>query len=155
MLFYRGTLIENIGPSGFLPAINRHQFSDHVQRQIVVHDHYKNGFRSGAAFCGTDDHQYGHLHTVSAAIILDLGVAGSSEIFSKIPSRLDTKTRLMIDLLISASVAVIFTIICFLPENPLIAVPVCGASVCPSFGCMYPDAYMYDSMQTTWQYPPD
>lgn len=69
----------------------------------------------------------------------------------KIPSHLNIKTWLIIDMLILASFVAIFTIIYFMPENTAIVYPICGASIFSSFGCMYLAAYIYDSMQTAYR----
>ena len=70
---------------------------------------------------------------------------------SKIPSHLNTKTWLIIDMLILASFVAIFTIIYFMPEDNAIVYPICGASIFSSFGCMYLAAYIYDSMQNAYR----
>lgn len=36
-----------------------------------------------------------------------------------------------------ASFVAIFTIIYFMPEEPIIVYPICGASILSSFGCIY------------------
>ena len=70
---------------------------------------------------------------------------------SKIPSHLNTRTWLIIDMLILASFVAIFTIIYFMPEDTAIVYPICGASIFSSFGCMYLAAYIYDSMQNAYR----
>lgn len=69
----------------------------------------------------------------------------------KIPSHLNLKTWLIIDMLVMASFVAIFTIIYFMPENTAIVYPICGASIFSSFGCMYLAAYIYDSMQNAYR----
>lgn len=69
----------------------------------------------------------------------------------KIPSHLNMKTWLIIDMLILSSFVAIFTIIYFMPEQTAIVYPICGASIFSSFGCTYLAAYIYDSMQTTYR----
>ena len=70
---------------------------------------------------------------------------------SKIPSHLNTRTWLIIDMLILASFVAIFTIIYFMPEDTAIVYPICGASIFSIFGCMYLAAYIYDSMQNAYR----
>ena len=67
---------------------------------------------------------------------------------SKLPSHLNVRTWLIIDMLMLASFVAIFTIIYFMPENTAIVYPICGAAIFSSFGCMYLASYIYDSMQT-------
>ena len=55
------------------------------------------------------------------------------------------------DMLILASFVAIFTILYFMPEDTLIAYPICGASIFSSFGCMYLASYICDSMQTAYR----
>lgn len=70
---------------------------------------------------------------------------------SKLPSHLNMRTWLTIDMLMMASFVAILTIIYFMPEETAIVYPICGASIFSSFGCMYLAAYIYDSMQTAYQ----
>jgi len=56
-------------------------------------------------------------------------VVGFAEVFGKIPSHLNIKTWLIIDMLILASFVAIFNIIYFMPENTAIVYPICGASI--------------------------
>lgn len=70
---------------------------------------------------------------------------------SKITSHLNTRTWLIIDMVILASFVAIFTIIYFMPEDTAIVYPICGASIFSSFGCMYLASYIYDSMQTAYR----
>ena len=67
---------------------------------------------------------------------------------SKLPSHLNVRTWLIIDMLMLASFVAIFTIIYFMPEDTAIVYPICGAAIFSSFGCMYLASYIYDSMQT-------
>lgn len=48
------------------------------------------------------------------------------------------------------SVLLVF-ILYFMPEDTLIAYPICGASIFSSFGCMYLASYICDSMQTAYR----
>ena len=70
---------------------------------------------------------------------------------SKISSHLTLQMWLIVDMLILASFVAIFTILYFMPEDTLIAYPICGASIFSSFGCMYLAAYICDSMQTAYR----
>ena len=54
------------------------------------------------------------------------------------------------DALMLAPFIAIFTIIYFMPENPLIVYPICGASIFSSFGCIYLASYICDSVQTAY-----
>lgn len=67
---------------------------------------------------------------------------------ARIASHLDTRTWLIIDMLMMASFVAIFTIIYFMPEDTSIVYPICGAAIFSSFGCMYLASYIYGSMQT-------
>lgn len=90
-------------------------------------------------------------HTVSLLLRLIFWIAALlilRKFLSKLPSRLNIHTWLIIDMLMLASFVAIFTIIYFMPENTAIVYPVCGASVFSSFGCMYLASYIFDSMQT-------
>lgn len=69
---------------------------------------------------------------------------------SRITSRLTTKMWVLIDALMLAPFTAIFTIIYFLPEEPAIVYPICGASILSSFGCIYLASYICDSMQTAY-----
>ena len=44
-----------------------------------------------------------------------------------------------------------FTIIYFMPTDPLIVYPICGTSIFSSFGCIYLASYICNSMQTTYR----
>lgn len=70
---------------------------------------------------------------------------------SKIASHLTLRMWLIVDMLILASFVAIFTILYFMPENTLLAYPICGASFFSSFGCMYLASYICDSMQTAYR----
>lgn len=67
-----------------------------------------------------------------------------------ITSNLTVKMWLMMDALMLAPFIAIFTIIYFMPENPLIVYPICGASIFSSFGCIYLASYICDSVQTAY-----
>lgn len=68
----------------------------------------------------------------------------------QITSNLTVKMWLIVDCLMMASFVAIFTIIYFMPENPWIVYPICGASIFSSFGCIYLAAYICDSVQTAY-----
>ncbi|MCI8609914.1 MAG: sensor histidine kinase [Firmicutes bacterium] len=63
---------------------------------------------------------------------------------------LTTKMWLVVDALMLAPFIAIFTIIYFMPENPLIIYPICGASIFSSFGGIYLIAYICMSIQTSY-----
>ena len=154
LLFYRGTFMEKLSvmlvfyPS--LIAIN-YLMLDTGGRlfKIITQASYEETLQSptlmliGAA-----------IHTVSLLLRLLFWIGAwlvLRRFLGKIPSHLNIKTWLIIDMLILASFVAIFTIIYFMPENTAIVYPICGASIFSSFGCMYLAAYIYDSMQTAYQ----
>ncbi|MDE7267333.1 MAG: GHKL domain-containing protein [Lachnospiraceae bacterium] len=69
----------------------------------------------------------------------------------QVTSNLTTKMWLIVDSLMLASFVAIFTIIYFLPENMLVAYPICGASIFSGFGCIYLVSYICNSMQTAYR----
>ena len=94
------------------------------------------------------------IHTVSLLLRLLFWIGAwlvLRRFLEKIPSHLNIKTWLIIDMLILASFVAIFTIIYFMPENTAIVYPICGASIFSSFGCVYLAAYIYDSMETAYR----
>ncbi|MCI8482979.1 MAG: sensor histidine kinase [Lachnospiraceae bacterium] len=64
---------------------------------------------------------------------------------------LSVKMWLVIDVLMLAPFVAIFTMLYFMPENPLLVYPICGASVFSSFGCMYLASYICLSVQTRYR----
>lgn len=93
-------------------------------------------------------------HTVSLLLRLLFWLAAwlvLRKFLSKLPSHLNVRTWLIIDMLMLASFVAIFTIIYFMPENTAIVYPICGAAIFSSFGCMYLASYIYDSMQTAYR----
>lgn len=68
----------------------------------------------------------------------------------RITSDLTFKMWFIVDTLMLASFVAIFTIIYFMPENPLITYPICGASIFSSFGCIYLASYICTSVQTAY-----
>lgn len=66
---------------------------------------------------------------------------------SRITQDLTKKMWFVIDVLMLAPFVAIFTIIYFMPENPWIVYPICGASIFSSFGCIYLASYICTSMQ--------
>lgn len=67
-----------------------------------------------------------------------------------ITSGLTYKMWFIVDTLMLASFVAIFTIIYFMPENPLITYPICGAAIFSSFGCIYLASYICTSVQTAY-----
>lgn len=67
-----------------------------------------------------------------------------------ITSNLTVKMWFMVDALMLAPLVAIFTIIYFMPENPLIVYPICAASIFSSFGCIYLASYICNSVQTAY-----
>lgn len=93
-------------------------------------------------------------HTVSLLLRLLFWIAAwliLRKFLSKLPSHLNVRTWMIIDMLMLASFVAIFTIIYFMPENTAIVYPICGAAIFSSFGCMYLASYIYDSMQTAYR----
>lgn len=93
-------------------------------------------------------------HTLSLLFRLIFWIAAwllMRKFISKLPSHLNVRTWLIIDMLMLASFVAIFTIIYFMPEDTAIVYPICGASIFSSFGCMYLASYLYDSMQTAYR----
>lgn len=93
-------------------------------------------------------------HTISLLLRLLFWVMAwliLKKFLSKLPSHLNVRTWLIIDMLMLASFVAIFTIIYFMPEDTAIVYPICGASVFSSFGCMYLASYIYDSMQSAYR----
>lgn len=68
----------------------------------------------------------------------------------RITSDLTYKMWFIVDTLMLASFVSIFTIIYFMPENPLITYPICGVSIFSSFGCIYLASYICTSVQTAY-----
>lgn len=66
----------------------------------------------------------------------------------RITSDLTARMWLVVDALMLSPFVAIFTIIYFLPENPVIVYPICIASVFSGFGCIYLAAYICTSVQT-------
>lgn len=94
------------------------------------------------------------LHTVSLLFRLIFWIISwllLRKYLSKLPSHLNGRTWLIVDMLMLASFVSIFTIIYFMPEDTAIVYPICGASVFSSFGCMYLASYICDSMQTSYR----
>lgn len=69
----------------------------------------------------------------------------------QITSRLTTGMWMVVNILMLSPFVAIFTIIYFMPTNPLIIYPICGTSIFSSFGCIYLASYICNSMQTTYR----
>lgn len=69
----------------------------------------------------------------------------------QITSNLTTKMWLILDTIMLASFVAIFTIIYFMPSNPLSVYPICGAAIFSGFGCIYLVSYICNSMQTAYR----
>lgn len=70
---------------------------------------------------------------------------------SRNTSQLTVKMWLLVDTLMLSPFVAIFTVIYFMPENPLIVWPICSASVFSSFGCLYLASYICTSVQTAYR----
>lgn len=154
LLFYRGTFMEKLSVMlVFYPALIaiNYLMLDTGGRlfQIVTQASYEEAIRSPTLMLISTA-----IHTVSLLLRLLFWIGAwliLRRFLAKIPSHLNTKTWLIIDMLILASFVAIFTIIYFMPEDTTIVYPICGAAIFSSFGCMYLAAYIYDSMQTTYR----
>ena len=69
----------------------------------------------------------------------------------RITSDLTMKMWMVVDALMTAPFVAIFTIIYYVPENTIIAYPICFASVFSSFGCVYLTSYICSSVQTAYR----
>ncbi len=94
------------------------------------------------------------IHTVSLLLRLLFWLGtflGLKKYLLNIISSLIAKMWLIIDILMVAPCIAVFTIILFLPEEPVIVYPICGASIFSSFGCIYLAAYICNSVQTAYR----
>lgn len=154
VLFYRGTFMEKISVLlVFYPALIavNYLMLDAGGRlfRIFSQASYDEALKSpGLILISTV------FHTLSLLLRLLFWIGAwliLRKFLSKITSHLNTRTWLIIDMVILASFVAIFTIIYFMPEDTAIVYPICGASIFSSFGCMYLASYIYDSMQTAYR----
>ena len=154
VLFYRGTFMEKISVLlVFYPALIavNYLMLDAGGRlfRIFSQASYDEALKSpGLILISTV------FHTLSLLLRLLFWIGAwliLLKFLSKITSHLNTRTWLIIDMVILASFVAIFTIIYFMPEDTAIVYPICGASIFSSFGCMYLASYIYDSMQTAYR----
>lgn len=154
VLFYRGTFMEKISVLlVFYPALIavNYLMLDAGGRlfRIFSQASYDEALKSpGLMLISTV------FHTISLLLRLLFWIGAwliLRKFLSKITSHLNTRTWLIIDMVILASFVAIFTIIYFMSEDTAIVYPICGASIFSSFGCMYLAAYIYDSMQTAYR----
>lgn len=68
----------------------------------------------------------------------------------QVTSRLTAKMWFAVDLLMLAPFIAIFTIIYFMPQDPVIVYPICASSIFSSFGCIYLASYLSESIQTAY-----
>lgn len=68
----------------------------------------------------------------------------------RITADLTLKMWLVVDALMLSPFVAIFTILYFMPEEPVIVYPICGASIFSGFGCIYLAAYICSSVQTAY-----
>ena len=154
LLFYRGTFMEKLSVMlVFYPALIaiNYLMLDTGGRlfKIITQASYEETLQSPTLMLISTA-----IYTVSLLLRLLFWIGAwlvLRRFLEKIPSHLNIKTWLIIDMLILASFVAIFTIIYFMPENTAIVYPICGASIFSSFGCMYLAAYIYDSMQTAYR----
>lgn len=93
-----------------------------------------------------------HTFTLFLRLLFWLGTLfGLKKYLIKITFGLTAKMWLLVDILMLAPFIAIFTIICFLPKQPVLVYPICGASIFSSFGCIYLAAYICDSLQTIYR----
>ena len=154
LLFYRGTFMEKLSVLlVFYPAL--------IAINYLMLDTGSRLFKLATGASYEDTLQSPKLmlistaiHTASLLLRLLFWIGAwlvLRRFLEKIPSHLNTKTWLIIDMLILSSFVAIFTIIYFMPEQTAIVYPICGASIFSSFGCMYLAAYIYDSTQTAYR----
>ena len=154
LLFYRGTFMEKLSVLlVFYPALIaiNYLMLDVGGRifQLVTQASYEEAIYSPELMLISTG-----IHTLSLFLRLVFWIGAwliLRRFLSKISSHLNTRTWLIIDMLILASFVAIFTIIYFMPEDTTIVYPICGASIFSSFGCMYLAAYIYDSMQNAYR----
>ena len=154
LLFYRGTFMEKLSVMlVFYPALIAINYLMLVTGgrlfKIITQASYEETLQSPTLMLISTA-----IYTVSLLLRLLFWIGAwlvLRRFLEKIPSHLNIKTWLIIDMLILASFVAIFTIIYFMPENTAIVYPICGASIFSSFGCMYLAAYIYDSMQTAYR----
>lgn len=154
LLFYRGTFMEKLSVMlVFYPALIaiNYLMLDSGGRlfKLITQASYEEALQSPTLMLTSTA-----IHTLSLFLRLVFWIGAwliLRRFLSKIPSHLNTRTWLIIDMLILASFVAIFTIIYFMPEDTTIVYPICGASIFSSFGCMYLAAYIYDSMQNAYR----
>lgn len=154
LLFYRGTFMEKVSVMlVFYPALIaiNYLMLDTGGRlfKLITQASYEEALQSPTLMLASTA-----IYTVSLLLRLLFWIGAwlvLRRFLEKIPSHLNIKTWLIIDMLILASFVAIFTIIYFMPENTAIVYPICGSSIFSSFGCMYLAAYIYDSMQTAYR----
>ena len=154
LLFYRGTFMEKLSVMlVFYPALIaiNYLMLDSGGRlfKLITQASYEEALLSPTLMLTSTA-----IHTLSLFLRLVFWIGAwliLRRFLSKIPSHLNTRTWLIIDMLILASFVAIFTIIYFMPEDTTIVYPICGASIFSSFGCMYLAAYIYDSMQNAYR----
>lgn len=154
LIFYRGTLMEKISVIlVFYPALIaiNYLMMDIGSRIFfsLTHADYAETMRSPELLLLSTA-----IHTVSLLLRL-LFWSGAwlvlRKFLSKLPSRLNTRMWLIVDMLMLASFVAIMTIIYFMPEDTAIVYPICGASIFSSFGCMYLASYICDAMHTAYR----
>lgn len=154
LLFYRGTFMEKLSVMlVFYPALIaiNYLMLDSGGRlfKLITQASYEEALQSPTLMLTSTA-----IHTLSLFLRLVFWIGAwliLRRFLSKIPSHLNTRTWLIIDMLILASFVAIFTIIYFMPEDTTIVYPICGSSIFSSFGCMYLAAYIYDSMQNAYR----
>lgn len=154
LLFYRGTFMEKLSVMlVFYPALIaiNYLMLDSGGRlfKLIIQASYEEALQSPTLMLTSTA-----IHTLSLFLRLVFWSGAwliLRRFLSKIPSHLNTRTWLIIDMLILASFVAIFTIIYFMPEDTTIVYPICGSSIFSSFGCMYLAAYIYDSMQNAYR----
>lgn len=154
LLFYRGTFMEKLSVMlVFYPALIaiNYLMLDSGGRlfKLITQASYEEALQSPTLMLTSTA-----IHTLSLFLRLVFWSGAwliLRRFLSKIPSHLNTRTWLIIDMLILASFVAIFTIIYFMPEDTTIVYPICGSSIFSSFGCMYLAAYIYDSMQNAYR----
>ncbi len=68
----------------------------------------------------------------------------------QVTSHLTANMWFVVDLLMLAPLTAIFTIIYFMPQDPVVVYPICASSIFSSFGCIYLASYLSESIQTAY-----
>lgn len=155
LVFYQGTLIEKGSVLLiFYPAL--------IAINYLTQDIGAQFFHLAASIDYGEEIVWNHnlhlistgIHTASLLIRLFFWIGAwriLRKSLSQITSHLTLRMWLIVDMLVLASFVAIFTIIYFMPEDPAIVYPICGASIFSSFGCIYLASYICNSVQIAYR----